>query len=41
MRKDGLVAGTFIIVGRITDWGILYGVALRVANRLCMISRTW
>ena len=41
MRKEGLVSGTVIILGRIVDWGILHAVVLRVANRLFMSSRTW
>ena len=40
MRKEGLLAGTVIIIGRILYWLILHSVALRVFNRLCMISRT-
>ena len=41
MRKEGLVTGTVIIVGKRLDWGILYSVELRVVNRLCTSSRTW
>ena len=41
MRKEGLVAGTVIILGRRIDWGILNDVVLRVANRLCTSSSTW
>ena len=41
MRKERLLSGTVIIVGRILKWGILHAVVLRVANRLYMISRTW
>ena len=41
MRKEGLLAGTIIIVGMRIDWGILHAVVLRFANRLCTISRTW
>ena len=41
MRKEGFIAGTLIIVGRILDWGILHAVALRVAKRLCMSSSNW
>ena len=41
MRKEGLVLGTVITVGRRLDWGILHAVALRFAKRLCIISRTW
>ena len=41
MKKEGLVGGTVIIVGRRLDWGILHAMALRVANRLCTSSRTW
>ena len=41
MRKEGLVSGTVIIVGRRLDWGILHALALRVVNRLCTGSSTW
>ena len=41
MRKEGLLAGKVIIVGRRLDWGIMHSVALRVVNRLCTSSRTW
>ena len=41
MRKECLVAGTVIIVGRRLDWGILHAVALRVANRLYTSYRNW
>ena len=41
MRKEGFVAGTVIIVGRILYSGILHAVALRVAKMLCTIYRTW
>ena len=40
-RKEGLLSGTVIKVGRRLYWGIFHAVALRVANRLCTISRTW
>ena len=40
MRKEGLVTGRVIIVGRILDWGILNAVELRILNRLCKKSRT-
>ena len=41
MRKEGLVSGTVIIVGRRLDWGILNDVVLGVANRLCTRYITW
>ena len=41
MRKEGLVSGTVIIVGRRLDCGILHDVVLRVVNRLCTSSRNW
>ena len=41
MRKEGLVAGILILVGRRLDWGIFHAVALGVTKRLCTISRTW
>ena len=40
-RKEGLVSGTVIKVGRRLYWGIFHAVALRVANRLCMSCRNW
>ena len=39
MRKEGLVACTVIIVGRILYWGIFHSVTLNVMNSLCMSSR--
>ena len=41
MRKEGLVSGTIIIVGRRLYWGMLHAVEMRVVNRLCTSSRTW
>ena len=41
MRKEGLLAGTVIIVGRILYSVILHAVALRDAKMLCTIYRTW
>ena len=41
MRKEGLVALTLTIVGRILYWVILLAVELRVSNRFCKSSRTW
>ena len=41
MRKEGLLAGTVIIVGRILYWLIFHAVALRFAKRLCKSSRNW
>ena len=41
MRKEGLVVVTVITVCRILYWGMLHAVALKVVNRLCMISRNW
>ena len=40
MRKEGLLAGTVIIVGRRLDWVIFHASALRVANILCTSSST-
>ena len=40
IRKDGLLVGTVIIVGRRLDWVILHAAALMVVNRLCMRYRT-
>ena len=41
MRKEGLIAVTVIIVGRILGCVILNAVELRVSNRLWMSSRNW
>ena len=39
MRKEGLLSGAIIIVGKRIDWGIWNEVAMRVAKRLCTSSR--
>ena len=41
MRKEGLVAGKVILVGRRLDQRILHAVVLRVAKRLCTSYRIW
>ena len=41
MRKEGLLSGTLIIVGRILDQVILNAVVLRVMKRLFTSSRIW
>ena len=41
MKKEGLVAGKLIILGRILYLGILHAVVLRVSKRLFKRSRTW
>ena len=40
-RKEGLVSGIVIIVGRRLDWRILHAMKLSVANRLCTSYMTW